>query len=227
MLVKNRPANQKSKRRKLPENKFEILQMEPRFTNSVLVTAGRDCVIFDAWGRAEDWIKLLDSRGLKLRAIYATHGHSDHISAVPGLAAHYNVPWFLNSRDVPLILWGNQILDFWELPRIPDDFVAPHDLHAGKTKILNDIEMEIIASPGHSLGGVMFYFPEYKILLTGDTIFRDGVGRTDLPGGDEKQLNESIANLGRMNLPNDTYIVHGHGPDSMIGWLKQNHPFFK
>lgn len=211
----------------MQKNKFEILQMEPRFTNSVLVTSGGDCAIFDAWGRAEDWIKLLGSRGLKLRAVYATHGHSDHISAAPGLAVHYNIPWFMNAADVPLVLWGNQILDFWELPRIPDDFVAPHDLHAGKTKILNDIEMEIIASPGHSLGGVMFYFPEYKILLTGDTIFRDGVGRTDLPGGDAMQLQESIAKLKSLHLPDDTYIVHGHGEDSMIGWLKQNHPFFK
>ena len=66
----------------------------------------------------------------------------------------------------------------------------------------------------------MFYFPEYKILLTGDTIFRDGVGRTDLPGGDEKTLRESIANLGKMNLPDDTYIVHGHGSDSMMRDIK-------
>lgn len=201
--------------------------MEPKFTNSVLVTSGGDCAIFDAWGRADDWINLLDTRGVRPVAIYATHGHSDHISAAPGLAAHYDAPWFLNSRDVPLVLWGNQILDFWELPRIPDDFARPGDLHAGKTKILNDIEMEIIASPGHSLGGVMFYFPEYKILITGDTIFRDGVGRTDLPGGDAMQLQESIAKLKKLNLPDDTYVVHGHGDDSMIGWLKQNHPFFK
>ena len=211
----------------MQKNKFEILQMDPKFTNSVLVTAGDDAVIFDAWGRAADWKKLLDSRGLALRAIYATHGHSDHISAAPELASHYNVPWFLNSHDVPLILWGNQILDFWELPRIADDFVRPHDLRPGRVKILNDIEMEIIASPGHSLGGVMFCFPEYKILLTGDTIFRDGVGRTDLPGGDAMQLQESIAKLKKLNLPDDTCVVHGHGDDSMIGWLKQNHPFFK
>ena len=194
--------------------------MAPEFTNSVLVSNGADCVIFDAWGRVDDWIKLLDTRGVRPVAIYATHGHADHISAAPALAAHYNIPWFLNSLDVPLILWGNQILDFWELPRIPDDFVRPHDLTTGRVKILDDIDMDVIAAPGHSLGGLMFYFPEYKILLTGDTIFRDGVGRTDLPGGDDKTLRESIANLGRMNLPNDTYIVHGHGPDSMMRDIK-------
>lgn len=194
--------------------------MAPEFTNSVLVSDGANCVIFDAWGHSDDWEKLLESRKLKPVAIYATHGHADHISAAPALAAHYNIPWFLNLLDVPLILWGNQILDFWELPRIPDDFVRPNDLHPGRVKILDDIEMEIIASPGHSLGGVMFYFPEYKILLTGDTIFRDGVGRTDLPGGDDKTLRESIANLMARNLPDDTYIVHGHGPDSMMCDIK-------
>ena len=87
--------------------------------------------------------------------------------------------------------------------------------------------MEIIDSPGHSLGGVMFWFPEYKILLTGETIFRDGVGRTDLPGGDESVLEKSISDLVRRNLPDDTYVVHGHGDDSMIGWLKKNNPSFK
>ena len=194
--------------------------MPPKNTNSLLVSSGGDCVIFDAWGRADDWENLLTKRGLNLRAIYSTHGHSDHISAAPELARAHNVPWFLNSLDVPLILWGNGILDFWELPRIPDDFTPPHELTAGKVKILDNIDMEIIASPGHSLGGVMFYFPEYKILMTGDTIFREGVGRTDLPGGDEKQLNESLANLGWLNLPDDTYVVHGHGPDSMMRDIK-------
>lgn len=201
--------------------------MPPQFTNSVLVSDDSDAVIFDAWGRVDDWQELLDKRGLKLKAIYSTHGHSDHISAAPELATHYNVPWFLNSHDVPLVLWGNPILDFWELPRIPNDFVQPHELNAGRVKVLDNMDMEIIDSPGHSLGGVMFYFPEYKILLTGDTIFRDGVGRTDLPGGDEAVLKKSIANLLARNLPDDTYVVHGHGDDSMIGWLKKNNQSFK
>ena len=204
----------------MQKNKFEVLQMEPKFTNSVLVTSGADAVIFDAWGRGDAWEKLLNTRKLNLRAIYATHGHSDHISAAPELAKIYNVPWFLNSADVPLILWGNQILDFWELPRIPDDFVKPNDLRAGKTKILGDIDMEIIAAPGHSAGGVMFYFPEYKILLSGDTIFRDGVGRTDLPGGNADELQKTISELVARNLPDDTYVVHGHGTDSMMRDIK-------
>ncbi|MBO7559555.1 MAG: MBL fold metallo-hydrolase [Alphaproteobacteria bacterium] len=204
----------------MSKNNFEVLQMEPEFTNSVLVTLGTSAVIFDAWGRADAWQKLLNSRKLNLRAIYATHGHSDHISAAPELAKIYNVPWFLNSADVPLILWGNQILDFWELPPLPDDFVRPTDLRAGWVKILGDIDMEIIAAPGHSAGGVMFYFPEYKILLSGDTIFRDGVGRTDLPGGNADELRKTISELIARNLPDDTYVVHGHGVDSMMRDIK-------
>lgn len=194
--------------------------MVPEFTNSLLVSNGADAIIFDAWGRADAWENLLARRGITPIAIYATHGHADHISAAPDLAARYNIPWFLNPADVPLILWGNQILDFWGLPRIPDDFVQPHDLRPGHVKILGDTEMEIIASPGHSLGGVMFYFPEYKILLTGDTIFRDGVGRTDLPGGDTGVLRQSIANLMARNLPDDTHLIHGHGPDSTMRRVK-------
>lgn len=204
----------------MQKNKFEVLHMEPEFTNSVLVTSGEDSVIFDAWGRADDWQKLLESRKLNLRAIYATHGHSDHISAAPELARIYNVPWYMNARDLPLVLWGNQILDFWELPRIPDDFVRPNDLVAGKTKIFGDIDMEIIAAPGHSAGGVMFHFPEYKILISGDTIFRDGVGRTDLPTSNADELHKTISDLMARNLPDDTYIVHGHEADSLMKDIK-------
>lgn len=204
----------------MSKNKFEILQMEPKFTNSVLVTSGADAVIFDAWGRGDAWENLLNTRKLNLRAIYATHGHTDHISAAPELARIYGVPWYMNLRDLSLIPWGQQILDVWELPRIPDDFVRPNDLQPGKTKILGDIDMEIIAAPGHSAGGVMFYFPEYKILLSGDTIFHDGVGRTDLPGGNADELGKTISDLIARDLPDDTYVVHGHGMDSMMHDIK-------
>ena len=68
---------------KLKNNKFELIQMPPQNTQSVIVRSGVVCVIFDPWGRAEDWENVLKERGLTLRAIYVTHGHPDHISAAP------------------------------------------------------------------------------------------------------------------------------------------------
>ncbi len=207
--------------------KFEIIQMPPKNTNSVLLTSGPDAVIFDAWGRADDWDKLLRERGLTLRAIYSTHGHPDHISAAPELSLRHNAPWYLNASDNDLIGWGNGLLEYFEIPIIPDGCTPPTDITPGAYKILDGIHMDVIAAPGHSAGGVMYYFPDYTILLTGDTLFYDAVGRTDLPGGHSCQLRASIAALHDMNLPNETFVVHGHGMDSTIEILKRENPYFK
>lgn len=209
------------------QNSFEIFRMEPQNTNSVLVCHGKDCVIFDAWGCAADWMRLLDSRGLNLRAIYSTHGHPDHISAAPDLAKQYDAIWYLHPADRNLIGWGNEILDMFGLKHLCAHHDVPSDLVAGKVRILPDINMEIIETPGHSAGSVSYWFPEYKVLLSGDTIFRDGFGRYDLPGGDKGALEQSISKIHDMNLPEDTYIVHGHGLDSTVKILKETNKFFK
>lgn len=209
------------------EVRFEVLQMPPMNTNSVLVSVGTDAVIFDAWGRATDWEKVLLERGLKLRAIYSTHGHPDHISAAPALAHAFGVDWFLNENDNFLIGSMNGLLDMFQLPHIHSDCKKPINISNGSVEILPDIKMEIMESPGHTPGGLMFYFPEYKILLTGDTLFAKSFGRFDFPGGDEKQIFESIRKLYEMDLDDETYVVHGHGQSTTIGWLKQNNPFFK
>ena len=163
------------------QNKFEILRMPPENTNSVLVACGADAAIFDPWGRADDWSRVLSARGLTLREIYATHGHPDHISAAADLSRKYNAPWYMSPADNSLIGWGNELL----------------------------------------------YFPNEKILLTGDTVFHDGFGRYDFPGGNQQELFQSISNLYNMNLPADTYVVHGHGTDSTIAGLKESNPYFR
>ena len=207
--------------------KFEVLHLPPVNTNSLLVSAGNDCVIFDAWGNANDWKKLLNERGLNLRAIYITHGHPDHISAAPTLARDLGVDWFLNSKDNFLVGWGNEVLGMFGLPSVPADCKQPRELLDGITEILPGIKMDVFASPGHTPGGVMFYFPEYKILLTGDTLFAEGVGRYDFPGGDSAQLYQSIRNLYDKNMDDETYVVHGHGHDTTIEWLKKHNKHFK
>ncbi len=208
------------------EPKFEVLQMPPQNTNSVLVTVGTDAVIFDAWGRASDWEQLLSERGLTLRAIYSTHGHPDHISAAPELAASHDVPWYLNAGDHNLIWWGNGLLEYFELPQISENCTSPTDITAGTYEVLPGLQMVAISSPGHSAGGMMYYFPDYTILLTGDTLFYDSVGRTDFPTGNTCELRGAIANLYDMNLPDETFVVHGHGIDSTIAILREKNPYF-
>lgn len=215
----------------MPQNNdapnFEVLHMPPENTNSVLVTRGNDAVIFDAWGQVADWEKLLAARGLRLRAIYSTHGHGDHIAAAPMLAEKYNIPWFLNSEDDVLISWSNNLLKYFGLPEIENDYRRPTDLESGTIEILPGVFADVIESPGHTPGGVMYYFPDFGILLTGDTLFRDSCGRYDLPGGDANALMQSISKLYEMNLPDETYVVHGHGVDSTIGMMKTENPYFK
>ena len=206
--------------------KFEVLHMPPTNTNSVLVSSGRDAVIIDAWGKPADWDKVLLERGLTLRAIYSTHGHPDHISAAPALARAFNIDWFLSEKDNFLIGWGNELLDMFSIPHIHHDYKRPVNLCAGVKEILPNINMEIWDSPGHTPGGLMFYFPEYKILITGDTLFATSFGRFDFPGGDKNALMQSIKNVYNKNLDDETYVVHGHDHDTTIGWLKQHNPFF-
>ncbi|MBP5794907.1 MAG: MBL fold metallo-hydrolase [Alphaproteobacteria bacterium] len=212
---------------KKPPIKFEMLMMAPQNTNSVLVSRGADCVVFDAWGRADAWRELLHERGLNLRAIYATHGHGDHISAAPELAQVSGVDWFLNPADDFLINGVNDFLDMFGLPHIPENYKKPVEIQFGEVEILTGVKMQIIPSPGHTPGGVMFWFPQYKVLLIGDTIFQESIGRYDLPGGDENKLFESIHRLYDMNLADDVTVIHGHGMHTTIGWLRQNNPYFR
>lgn len=207
-------------------NKFEVIQMQPTNTNSVLVSSGDACVIFDPWGRADDWLELLSKRGLKLMAIYATHGHPDHISAAPALSRKLNVPWYLHSGDFRLVGWGADLLDYFGLPHICASDSAPTPIYAGVCDVLPNVSMRVIETPGHTPGGVMYYFPHDNILITGDTIFHDGYGRYDLPGGSSEMLFQSIRGLYNMALPVETHVIHGHGVPSTIGWLNENHPTF-
>lgn len=200
--------------------------MPPQNTQSVIVSGGDECVIFDPWGRADDWTHVLDKRGLKLRAIYVTHGHPDHIACAPILATRYNVPWFLHTGDFRLVGWGNDLLEYFGLPKIDINNARPTPLEIVTTEILPGIKMDIIETPGHTPGGVAYNFPDEKIIIIGDTLFQESVGRYDLPGGDEKMLIKSIANIHSMNLPSDTEVVHGHGMATTIGWLHKNNPYF-
>ncbi|MBN1325199.1 MAG: MBL fold metallo-hydrolase [Alphaproteobacteria bacterium] len=207
--------------------RIETLRMPPKSTNSVLVSVGNECVIFDAWGKVSDWDNALNNRGYNLRAIYATHGHSDHISAAPGLAEKYNVPWYLNHKDLEIVLPGNSYLGYFDIPEIPDDYKKPLDLSDGEIEIFPGLPVKVIEYPGHSKGCVVFYFYQQGILIVGDLIFQESFGRYDYPGGDGDELFTSITSMYNKNFPDDTIVIHGHGNDTTIKWLKENNKYFK
>ena len=113
----------------------------------------------------------------------------------------------------------------------PMNQMPPDDPPVGKLANLRHAEalagnlsgVETIATPGHTPGGVCYYFPGEKLLLSGDTLFAGSVGRTDLPGGDMATLMESLKKL--TALPDDTIVIPGHGPRTTIGDEKRGNPF--
>jgi glyoxylase-like metal-dependent hydrolase (beta-lactamase superfamily II) len=129
-----------------------------------------------------EWTRIIDEHGLKLRAIYATHGHPDHISAAPMLAKQYNVPWYLHSGDFRIVGWGNDLLTYFGLPQITVDDVRPTLLDVQDTTVLPGVTMKIIETPGHTPGCCSYVLTQEdgaKWVLAGDAAKNRGELRTE------------------------------------------------
>jgi glyoxylase-like metal-dependent hydrolase (beta-lactamase superfamily II) len=202
---------------------INIIRMSPANTNSVLIENGTDAVIFDPWGSSADWQKLLQERGLKLHAVYVTHGHYDHMSAIPKM----NAPWHMHHADLSIIKWNNPILFMQGFGTIDTKKNPPMDIATGRHEILPGLVAQVIHTPGHSAGGVCFYFPDQKTLITGDTLFYDTVGRWDIPGASERVLRESVRALMNERFPDDTLVIPGHGRTGILSDIKKDNIFVK
>ncbi|MCL2758517.1 MAG: MBL fold metallo-hydrolase [Alphaproteobacteria bacterium] len=212
---------------------LEIIRMSPSNTNSVLVAAGADAVIFDPWGSAADWKKLFAERGLNLAAIYLTHGHYDHMSAIPKL----NAEWFMHHADMPIIKWQNPVLFVHGYGTLDAKKNPPRDIAPGEIEILPGLKCEVIHTPGHSAGSVCFYIktplqstPHASrlmpyVLISGDTLFFNTIGRTDLPGSSDAAMDASLAALAARGFPDDTFVIPGHGPAGAFSDVKIENKF--
>ena len=183
---------------------------------SILSENGKAWIV-DPGGEAGRIVALLEKKGLEPAGILLTHAHFDHIGGVNALQAAFpDIKLTVHSNDLPVITHPMNCL--------PPDYppVAMPKNIIGTTDAPG---CEIIETPGHTPGGVCYYFPSEKLLLAGDTLFAGSVGRTDLPGGNMATLMQSLAKL--TSLPDDTLVIPGHGMHTTISAEKASNPFLR
>ncbi len=204
--------------------KVHCLELGPIETNTYIVSneETKQALLIDPSDGADRIVSFLEEEEYTPVAIYITHGHDDHIGSVNELKRRYGLLVYIMKEEeefVQSILY-NLSRDFGH-PRViePDMFFID-----GQTVSVLDTKVKVLLTPGHTVGGACFYFPEEKMVFTGDTLFRGSIGRSDFPGGDYKTLLKSVREL-VMSLPEDVTVYPGHGPKSSIGEERKYNPF--
>jgi hydroxyacylglutathione hydrolase len=184
-----------------------------------------EAVVVDPGDNLPEILSRLQKHGLTLRQIIVTHAHIDHVGGAALLKKVTGAPVFLNKHDLEL-LGAMEMQAGWL--GVPTPEVAPPDASADdRTKIgLAALPAEVIHTPGHTQGSICLLFPGQNLLLAGDTLFAGSIGRTDLPGGDGRQILRSLRER-LLVLPDTTRVLPGHGPETTIGEERQSNPFLQ
>jgi glyoxylase-like metal-dependent hydrolase (beta-lactamase superfamily II) len=187
--------------------------------------ATKEAIVVDPGDKIGEIRKILERHGLKVKAIVITHAHIDHIGGAQKLKAATGAPVYLNAND-------RELYDMIEtqaawlgmpVPERTEIDVSPRD---GDSLTLGPAEFQVLHTPGHTQGSISLFIPSEGKLIAGDTLFRDSIGRTDLPGGDGRQILASIHNK-LLVLPEETVVVPGHGPNTTIAREREFNPFLQ
>jgi len=167
----------------------------------------------------------LTELGLKLKQILITHAHIDHVGGALKLKKLTGAPILLNENDLPLLkMMDGQAA--WLGVETPEVASPDASLTDGLTVGLERFPAQVLHTPGHTQGSVCLHFVPLKMVIAGDTLFAGGIGRTDLPGGNGRQIIDSIETR-LMTLPEETAVIPGHGPATTIGVERDSNPFLR
>ncbi len=198
----------------------------PIQNNTYLIsnTQTNQAIIIDPAAGIEEVIKAIKQKQLQLNAIWVTHAHFDHIAGVYPLLQAYgsNLPIYLHANDLPL----------WEAGGGAPDFGYDFNPHTKPNEFFYDKQILpftttnfiVYHTPGHTPGHVIFYCKDLQTAFCGDLIFFHGVGRTDLPYGNEEALRQSLKNA-ILTLPDNTLLLCGHGRSTTVEEERKNNPF--
>lgn len=208
--------------------KIACLPFNPIQENTyVLWDETNECVVIDAGNSSPREDAALDNfiaeHGLKPVLAANTHGHFDHTLGVEHLKQRYGIPFALSSKDAFLLenaatsgsIFGVKV---GAMPTVERDLDGEQEIRFGKTTL------RVLRTPGHTPGHVAFFDEGSKSLFTGDTLFRESIGRTDLPGGDYSWIMRSILDV-LVPLGDEVHVYPGHGPESTIGHEVLYNPF--
>lgn len=193
-------------------------------SNAYLLISNGVGLLIDTGGHEEMILSFLKEKDIKLKTIIYTHGHVDHILGTSLLKEETGASLMIHREDGPMLTDSKKNLSFY-LSGMGGDVEGPpadHLLEDGERQELEEIELKVLHTPGHTPGGIALLGD--GILFSGDTLFAQGVGRTDFPGGSMETLMDSIKSK-ILTLDDSTCVYSGHGPESTVGRIKQENPF--
>ena len=201
----------------------ECLVTGPFQENTYLVAAeeGGPCVLIDPGDEADRIAARIDELELQPEIILNTHGHLDHIGAVPDLRERFSIPFAIHPKDAFLLHDVEKQARMFGLSGYRDPEVD-RDLVAGETVEAAGLAFRVVFTPGHSPGHVTFLVD--GVAFGGDCLFAGSIGRTDLPGGDAATLKRTLMDI-FCSWPDDTVVYPGHGPATTIGRERGTNPF--
>lgn len=185
----------------------------------------KEAIVIDPGDNIDEILGVLRRHALRVSAIVITHAHIDHIGGAAKLKAATGAPVMMNASDQELY----DHLDVqasWLGMEAPTRTEIDTALRDGDTLTLGPAEFRVLHTPGHTQGSLSLWIPAENKLIAGDTLFRDSIGRTDLPGGNPRQILRSIEDK-LLPLPEETLVIPGHGANTSIGREKERNPFLQ
>ena len=182
----------------------------------------KECVIVDPGDNADGIEAKIKEAGVKPVAILLTHGHFDHITAVPELREKFpDIPVYAYKEE--RVLLENAAVNESRYNKKPIVINDVHYLEDGEELTLLNVSWKVISTPGHTVGSGCYYIKDAGVLFSGDTLFDRSYGRTDFATGDTKAIIHSIRDV-LMQLPDDTNVLPGHETFTTIGTERLQNP---
>jgi hydroxyacylglutathione hydrolase len=185
----------------------------------------RDGIVIDPGDNIPEILDIVKRHGLTVKAIVITHAHIDHIGGAHKLRAATGAPVYMNQNDAMLRDMLEEQAQ-WLGMETPEKVTIDKPVREGDKLLLGTTEFAVLDTPGHTQGSISLWIPAENKLIAGDTLFRDSIGRTDLPGGDGRKILQSIHDK-LMPLPDDAIVIPGHGEVTTMGREKRFNYFLQ